>query len=330
MITPTKFVSSGARIGVFFANGIGDHIMTLPALRALLKNLPSQVVLFAMPELRHVLLSELVVEKDVPIHLSMVNGRNRFDPGVGRAFHKDFDLFVSLNPWHSAEGDRLLGYLQPALSIGMHEHFDICVRSTELEHSSDRAFRVACTLEPRLRITDFSRPPSMSDRATRAARSVIEHFPGTRRVLAVHNETLAHKVWSHRSFRGVVMEFLDSHEDVVAISLDRVVEPTLRGRSHTRYFAPGGLPLDVALALVSQSHLFLGVDSCMLHMADLCRVPGVGLFGPDEWAPLGSREMGFHFAPHRHVHGHGNMDGICSDSVLTALNELALPMTGTS
>lgn len=41
------------------------------------------------------------------------------------------------------------------------------------------------------------------------------------------------------------------------------------------------LRLGVALALVSLSDLFLGVDSCMLHMADLCRVPGVGLFGPD-------------------------------------------------
>ncbi len=61
----------------------------------------------------------------------------------------------------------------------------------------------------------------------------------------------------------------------------------------------------------------------MLHMADLCRIPGVGLFGPDESTSLGSEEMGFRFGPHRHVQGHGSMEGIDTASVSRALNELA-------
>lgn len=323
MIVPTKFLSSGARIGVFFANGIGDHIMTLPALRALLRALPPGIVLFAMPELRHVLLADLVVGRDVPIDLSMVDGRNRFDPDVGKSFDEGFDLFVSLNPWHSPDVDRLLEHLRPAISIGMHEVFDICVRSTQLEHSSDRAFRVVGTIEPSLRIDDFSQPPRLGDRSMKSASSILAQFPEHRRVMAVHNETLPHKVWSSRRFGEVLTEFLASHEDVVAISLGREVNPPVLGRVHAQFFAPGNLPLDVAFALVSQSDLFLGVDSCMLHMADLCRVPGVGLFGPDDSTPLGSAEMGFRFGSHRHVHGNGNMDGIDTASVLTALNELA-------
>src|SRR6202022_3334283 len=91
--TPMERATRGAGIGVFFANGIGDHIMTLPALRALLQVLPPRVVLFAMPEFRHVLLADLVVAGDVPIHLSMVDGRNRFD--VAESFDEDLDLFVS-------------------------------------------------------------------------------------------------------------------------------------------------------------------------------------------------------------------------------------------
>jgi hypothetical protein len=58
-------------------------------------------------------------------------------------------------------------------------------------------------------------------------------------------------------------------------------------------------------------------------MADLCRIPGVGLFGPGELTSLGSVEMGFRFGPHRHVQGHGSIRRIDTDSVLNALDDLA-------
>lgn len=40
MNTRTHYAARGAAIGVLFANGIGDHITTLPALRALSNALP--------------------------------------------------------------------------------------------------------------------------------------------------------------------------------------------------------------------------------------------------------------------------------------------------
>lgn len=325
MNTRTHYAARGAAIGVLFANGIGDHITTLPALRALSNAFPPRVVLFAIPELRRMLLADLVVARDIPIHLSTLNGRNRFDPDVAKSFHEEFDLFVSLNPWYSPDVDRILEYLHPALSIGMHDAFDICIRSTQLEHTSDRAFRVVGAIDPNLCINDFTQPPGLSDRSIQAAQKILEGLPRHRRVLAVHNETLRHKVWSHRRLGQVLSQFLSSHEDVVAISLDRKVNAAVLGGCHARLFTPGNLPLDVALAVVSQSDLFLGVDSCMLHMADLCRIPGVGLFGPGESTSLGSEEMGFRFGPHRHVQGHGSMDGIDTASVLRAINELAPP-----
>ncbi len=324
MNTPNELVSRGGGIGLFFANGIGDHIMTLPALRALVKALPPRIHLFAIPEMRHMLFSDLVVAEDVPIHLSTENGRNRFDPAVAKSLHGDWDLFVSLNPWHSSDMDRLLEHLSPALSIGMNEKFDLCVRSTQLEHSCDRAFRIVGAIDPNLRIGEFAQPPSLDSRSIRTARGILEQFAGPWKVMAVHNETLPHKVWSHRRLGEVLGEFLSAHEDVIAISLDREIKPHLHERFHPRFVVPGNLPLAVALALVAQADLFLGVDSCMLHMADICRVPGVGLFGPDQSTSLGSKEMGFRFGPHRHVHGHGSMDGIGSASVLEALSEILL------
>jgi ADP-heptose:LPS heptosyltransferase len=68
--------------------------------------------------------------------------------------------------------------------------------------------------------------------------------------------------------------------------------------------------------LVGTADLFVGIDSSMLHAADLARVPGVGLFGPTRAA-----EWGFRFAPHRHV-DRTTMADITVDAVLDALEEL--------
>jgi hypothetical protein len=309
-------------LGVFFLNGIGDHLMTLPALRSLVHVLPPRVVLFVIPELQRVVLSELAVAGTAPLSLSTPKGRHRFELENAGSLPKGMDLFVSLNPWHSVEVDDLLQSLRPALSVGMDEAFDVCVRAARLEHSSDRAFRIARVFDSSLCIDDFSDAPRLPDSALAAAQSILEELPRHCRLLTVHNETLPHKVWSDMRLATVLRAFLSSHEDVVGISVDSESERLSLKISHPRLISVRSLPLDVALALVSLSDLFLGVDSCMLHMADLCRVPGVGLFGPKELAPLGSSEMGFRFGPHRHVSGHGSMDRIRASAVLTALEEL--------
>ena len=297
--------------------------MTLPALRALVTVLPAPIVLFAMPTFRHILLADIVAARDVPIRLSMVDGRNRFEFEIPEPFPAALDLLISLNPWHSADVDRLVERLRPAKSIGMSKEFDVCVRSTRLEHSIDRAFRVARAIDPSLLISDFIEPPSLSRRAIADAWNILDHVPHAGRVMTVHNDTLPHKVWSQQRLAEVMEAFLSAHTDVTAISLDRENRPVPPKTFHHRFLRPEHLSLEVALALVSRSNLFLGVDSCMLHMADICRVAGVGLFGPNESTALGSAEMGFRFGPHRHVHGNGSMDGIHTKAVLTALEEVA-------
>jgi hypothetical protein len=296
---------------ILFANGIGDHIMTLPALRALASVLPSPVGLYAMPELRRVVLTDVDVAGDVPIRLYSEEGRNRLDLPADDPY-PNVDVFASLNPWHSPDVDVLSDRLRPTLSVGMCDKFDIHVESVPGEHSCDRAFRVAQALDPSLQIDDFSRPPRISDEALRVARSMLEQVGERCYILAVHNETLPHKVWSRGRHDEALTTFLSSHPDFASISLDR-----------------DSVPLDVALALVSLSDLFLGVDSCMLHMADICRVPGVGLFGPDPSAPTGSSVFGFRFGCHREVSGHGSMDGIAVAQVLGALDELVPTMPAT-
>jgi hypothetical protein len=314
--------------GVFFANGIGDHLMVLPALRALLSVIVRPVTLFAEPYLRHLVFAELGTERDVPIQLSVVDGRNHFDPDVGRTVSGTIGRFISLNPWHSTDVDRLLAYIDPTSSVGMSREFDLWVPPVMHDHAVDRAFRVVTAIDPTLTIDGFTRPPRLSEHAMAAADDLLGTVPDGCRILAVHNETLPHKVWPAPLLAGTVADHLSSHRDSYVVVLDRGGPTRQIAHQLPRVIVPDHLPLDVALAVVSRADLFLGVDSCMLHMADLCRVPGVGLFGPGASEPLGSGEMGFRFGPHRHVHGSGRMDGITAAMALESLEDLVAGSPG--
>jgi len=94
-------------------------------------------------------------------------------------------------------------------------------------------------------------------------------------------------------------------------------EGICRRRSSDR-IAPVNLPLDACFALLRDSQLFLGVDVCHLHAADLFRVPGVALFGAST-----SRRWGYKFCKHRHLQSSGNMNEIGVDDVYEALSSLA-------
>jgi len=80
-----------------------------------------------------------------------------------------------------------------------------------------------------------------------------------------------------------------------------------------RIFDVSGIPLELSFALLSVADLFLGVDSCMLHAADLFRVPGVGIFGPTN-----TQKWGFRFAPHKHITS-DSITSITSQQVFDAL-----------
>lgn len=316
-------VQGTGKVGVFFANGIGDHLMVLPAVRAITGIFGKRVTLFAMLPLLDLFFGRLPFGGIAPVVLyEDRDGCNRFTPEAVADGIADIQLFISLNPWHSAEVDALLAHLKPAMSIGLYEQFDIYAQPCSGEHSCDRAFRIAKTIDPTQTIENYSTPPLLPKHSLLAGRRILAALPAEQKVLAVHNETLDHKMWRDERMTRLINLFLEARPDFVVLALGATNRGFETFGGNPRVTAPLGLPLDAALALVAQADLFLGVDSCMLHMADLCRVPGVGLFGPADSAPLGSIEMGFRFGPHRHVTGNGHMDGIQPKQVLTALTRI--------
>src|SRR5262249_8063729 len=66
----------------------------------------------------------------------------------------------------------------------------------------------------------------------------------------------------------------------------------------TRVVVIDDIPLELAMYLVSNADCFIGVDSCMLHVADLAKIPSIGIFGPTRICEFGIRfsEQRFHIS----------------------------------
>lgn len=307
-----------ARPAVFFANGIGDHLLNLPALRALSAIFRGRLTLVCRPGPRDILFADLPLARVCEAQTVDTERGRQFDAEqVSRAL-QGCDLLLSLNPWHSESVDQMLRQIAPRQSIGFFPAFGVHIPLDYEKHSADLAFDAAQHLEPSLRIERYARPPKIDRDAKRIAQRIRNSLPPGWRLMVVHADTSHDKMWPREKFVRVLDEFLTIHTNVVAVVVGHQPIDLASGRMGDRVVPCHGLRLAVSIALVAAADLFLGVDSCMLHAADLFRVPGVGLFGPT--AP---HEFGFRFGPHRHVSGRGSMDAIHVDDVLDQLMALA-------
>jgi ADP-heptose:LPS heptosyltransferase len=178
-------------------------------------------------------------------------------------------------------------------------------------------FKLARLFDPSLRIESYAHPLPLRPHVHQEARSIRATVPAGAKVVVVHADTdSAEKRWPVTRFIDLLDQFLSRHRDFVAWVVGMGHEELNVGSERARVIPYLRLPLDLAMGLVANADLFVGVDSSMLHAADLARVPGVGLFGPTRPA-----QWGFRFAPHRHV-DRSTMADITVEDVLSAMEDL--------
>ncbi|MDQ4070522.1 MAG: hypothetical protein M3203_13780 [Actinomycetota bacterium] len=300
---------------VLLFNARGDYLLNLPAVRALSHLFGDRLTMVCRPGARTTFFPYLGIPRVHEPPTSFVDGRYSFDPRLVSSAIAPVDLVLSLNPWHGKVLDELLALLGPASSFGFHPTFSHPVDLDFGKHSADLAFDIPEALDGSLKIETFASPPELLAEAVAFADRVRTMLSG-RHAVVVHGETKPEKMWPAERFCAVVDWLLEHHSDVMV--LDVGGPGLLEGSRHPSRIVPcGSLPLHYAMALVGIADLFIGVDSCFLHAADLFRVPGVGLFGPTD-----PHEFGFRFAPHRHANGHGTMEAISVSAVIDALEPL--------
>jgi len=310
-----------------FVTNVGDAVLTLPTVRALGEMFSAPITLIC-PRASFDLCFWEVSPRFVDTTGLPLTGT---PPMLGRPDRPlDYevlaseigavDVLIDTLPWPSLADvimRPLLQRLAPRTSIGFSPDLhDIVVPKDEC-HSADLMFTLARLFDSSLRIESYAQPVPLRPPVQQEARSIRAAVPAGVKVLVVHADAgWTDKRWPVTRFIDVLDRFLSRHRDFVAWVVGMGHEELNVGRERDRVFPYLGLPLDLAMGLVANADLFLGVDSSMLHAADLARVPGVGLFGPTHAAT-----WGFRFAPHRHV-AMSAMQDITVEEVLTAMKEL--------
>jgi hypothetical protein len=290
--------------------------MSVPTVRALGRFYGGRLTLVCQTGARELYFSDVPLKRVCAVDTFDETGSRLFDVDrLMSAIHL-CDAFISLNAWHSVAVAELLQAITPAVSVGFFPGFTIELPLDFTIHAIDLTFTVVRMLCPRARVEQFAAPIVLPMSVCRAARALRARLPETLRVLAVHTETKPWKSWPTPNFVNLLDEFLEQHGDYVAWVLDYESRAIDHGRHGDRVMPFSGVGLPLAFALISEADAFIGVDSCMLHAADLFRVPGVGLFGNTD-----AREFGFRFSTSRHVSATG-MDGISVARVSAALRSL--------
>jgi ADP-heptose:LPS heptosyltransferase len=305
---------------VFFANGIGDAILTLPALRALTEVFPERLTLVTHGSAGYVdLLKPLATKRQLYIESGTKcdweeDYIKRLAATIGKC-----DLFVSLVAWHSQSLGYLIDRLAPARSIGYSPRYDFSLPRDYTKHTAELTFDAVRTISPNLSLRDYLDPPTYPEGSVRMAQEVRSALGHGVRLLAVHMETLPEKLWDPARLSEFLDRFLVGHPDFIAMFVNHS-EYSLTLQSETlreRVITQRGLSLQDALCLVHYADCFLGADSCMLHAADFGRVPAVGLFGATSAA-----EFGFLVGPHVVIQTQSDVKEIEVSTVLAAMDLL--------
>lgn len=280
--------------------GLGTFLLTLPGLRALAALFPNRLTLLCQRGLASAFFSGLPLRAIYELDISLLAEGKLASAGALVDSLRATDLLIGLLDGQAALAPRLLELFDSGQSKGTFLPRLLEPRSDVVKHVVDLAFDVPARLDPSLKLDDFVGPPEypakIREQAAKLRRLVA---PPPRRVLVVHADTREEKMWPADRFVRVLDGFLHRHPDFIAFVVGVQSVGLDRGRYGHRVVSFIGVPLALSVALAGEADLFLGVDSVILHAADLGRIPGVALFGPSNCA-----SWGFRFAPHRHVCGH--------------------------
>jgi len=307
----------------FFCNGYGDSFLNLPALRALCLLFEGRLTLVCRQGPDLFCFDDLGVNRRIALDARFNGEDYQFDAVAAATEIGKCDLFLSLVPWRSSSLSNLLEAWGGIVSIGFFENYTRRLRLDYDKPSADLAFDIVRSLRPDYQLHDFLEPlryPAERRQDVHEILSMLE--PGTK-TLSVHMDTRTNKLWDEKRWVESLDTFLDRHTNFVVLLVGRpeCVFDTERLRNAGRVIPCYGLSLPSSCCLVAESDLFIGIDSCMLHVADMARVPGVGLFGPTN-----AKEFGFYIGPHIMIQADGSMEKIEVGMVVEALNQLvALP-----
>ena len=310
---------------LFFANGLGDTIINRPAFCALAAHLPRPIRLICAEDRGLFLWRGLGIDAIHPLKIERLpDGGRLFDVASVPADWFPCEVFATMVPWFSSSLDELVRAASPRRSYGLERGFDVNIPLDYDKNSVELGFDVARAAIPGANIASYRKPLSFDAQCVAGVDRLLHKLAsnGMNRIVSVHTETIANKQWDIAHFRGVLCRLLSTREDIGVVMVD-YYDAGVACECHAhRIVRLPGLKLESAMNIVTRSDLFIGIDSCMLHAADLADVPGVVLFGPD----TRPEEFGYYWRSAVHLRFASQDDATPADAlVAAALSFLSQP-----
>lgn len=274
---------------LIFNNGIGDHIINLPTIRALSEIFKNQLTFVCHHNYFELLYSDITFKRVVNIEFYVHNNNRTFS--IHELLNKvnESDLIINLNPWQSPEIDKIIDFFS-AKSIGFFENYDFQIIPDNKIHSANQTFEFAKLFDSHLNISKYSQVPFLPITSQQKADKILAVIPKKYKVLVIHADTSDIKMWSIEEFKKFINLFLQNFKNFVIV----IVGTKEIGMSESSFFNDRlismiGLPLAISISLVSKSDFFIGVDSCMLHIADIFKIPSIAIFMLPNFKEFGFR-----------------------------------------
>lgn len=322
---PQKDLSPGAlsqakKPVLFFANGYGDHFLNLPAIRALAKHFKGRLTLMGINKALPCIEYGLPLRQTIPVSMSHGEQGRNFDVTATAKAIGECDLLISLNPWHNDQVDALLMALGSPVSVGFFPEFDITIPRDYGKHTADLAFDMVQFFQPNWQLEDYAFQPQFVPKAVAIGERIRSMLPEDRSLLCIHPDTLAEKMWPEQYWIDLIDTFLENSPDYLVLLLGmKGIDPS-KCHHHQRVVPCYKLSIPATAALIRHADLFIGVDSVFLHVADLYRIPAIGLFG----ASTSPHEWGIRFGVGKHIHSQAGMEAIDPVSVYEVAAQLSI------
>lgn len=317
------------RAPLVVAHGLaGDLLMSVPALRAIGQRFGFDLPLVCGTEPEHVAL--LRAAGFTHLHPTLFRTREArpgeavvipchwgFDVEAVLPLAQDRDTIVCMteSPGPAFEA---LAQRTGLPAVGVHEQADVVVPFDDVDaHTFDRFFALAqAVCGETVRLEDHVGFPHRADAAQ--IRRQVREATGPGRLLALHADTKPDKMWPLERWAAWLQRLWQDEPQTQVLLLGYPAIPIERYAVDARLLDVRDLPLTVNYEIAGMVDQFVGIDSCMLHAADLCGVPCVGVFN-QTYSP---RLYGLRFADGVALQGGVPPDDISVEAVWDAYCQL--------
>ncbi|NLR68663.1 glycosyltransferase family 9 protein [Chitinophaga varians] len=307
-------------------NILSTHFLIGPVLKALQAMFGDEMIFVGRKAIAEVIFSPVRFKKIVEMGVRIDSGVRRVDlQGILKEI-QECDLIICLNTWIGGEGENLkmlLEHLSPQWSIGFYDFFKEKLAFNPDMHFCDMMFQCVALMDPSAAIADFVRGPEVPQRG----REIVRQFVGTLKseggsilVVAPH-ATCQRKEIAYSVYPEALKKVLDNFDNLSIIVLSSEFRWPYSDAYKDRIVIFDHFTTEVTWSFVAHADYFLGPESDALHIADIYRIPSVGIFG--KLSPV--HFSGFRFAENYSLQSNDYaMQDITTEQISEALRQLIM------